>query len=229
VDIVSLSPGAAAAGATLADPLDIDYSEPEPESDEDCVTWARSSEDKSPLPPPSADEVVVPSPAEAPGGSRVVSTIHHKTLTRMEKDDSSSEMENDTRSVSIFINSELPSVVVSRLGMKPNARIFGDSMRKVLQFCSDDHERTLLQEAGDSFGFPIMEDELGEESAEEIMYQAQDLSMKSFLACRAAQWRCRSDLWSHQLFEKTSTTALNKEINVVKTLQAEKVSLSSSL
>lgn len=61
VDIVSLSPGAAAAGATLADPLDIDYSEPEPESDEDCVTWARSSEDKSPLPPPSADDVVVPS------------------------------------------------------------------------------------------------------------------------------------------------------------------------
>jgi hypothetical protein len=147
----------------------------------------------------------------------------------MEKDDSSSEMENDTRSVSIFINSELPSVVVSRFVMKPNARIFRDSMRKVLQFCSDDHERTLLQEAGDSFGFPIMEDELGEESAEEIMYQAQDLSMKSFLACRAAQWRCRSDLWSHQLFEKTSTTALNKEINVVKTLQAEKVSLSSSL
>jgi hypothetical protein len=36
----------------------------------------------------------------------------------------------------------------------------------------------LLQEAGDSFGFPIMEDALGKESAEEILYQAQDLSMK---------------------------------------------------
>jgi hypothetical protein len=56
--------------------------------------------------------------------------------------------------------------------MKLNARIFGDSMRKVLQFYSDVHERTLLQEACDSFGFPIMEDELSKESAEEILYQA---------------------------------------------------------
>lgn len=50
--------------------------------------------------------------------------------------------------------------------MKPNARIFGDSMRKVLQFYSDDRERTLLQEASDSFSFPIMEDELSKGSAE---------------------------------------------------------------
>jgi hypothetical protein len=48
--------------------------------------------------------------------------------------------------------------------------------------------------AGDSFGFPIMEDELGQESAKEILYQAQDMSMKSFLECRAAQRRCHADL-----------------------------------
>jgi hypothetical protein len=113
--------------------------------------------------------------------------------------------------------------------MKPSARIFGDSMCKVLQFCSDDRERTLLQEAGDSFGFPIMEDELMKESTEEILYQAQDLSMKCFLASRAAQRQCRADLRSWQLSEQTSAIALNKEIDVVKALQAEKISLSSSL
>jgi hypothetical protein len=147
----------------------------------------------------------------------------------VEQDGSLSETESNTRSGGVFVSSESPSVVARRLGMKPNARIFGDSMRKVLQFCSYDHEHTLLQEVGDSFGFPNMEDELGKESAKDILYQAQDLSMKSFLACRAAQRCCRSDLPFHQLSERTSTTTLNKEIDVVKTLQAEKVSLSSSL
>jgi hypothetical protein len=65
----------------------------------------------------------------------------------------------------------------------------------------------LLQEAGDSFGFPIMEDELAKENVEEILYQAQDLSMKSFLACRATQRRSRANLRSHQLSEKTSAIA----------------------
>jgi hypothetical protein len=55
----------------------------------------------------------------------------------------------------------------------------------VLQFCSDDRERTFLLVAGVSFGFPVMEDELGKESAKEILHQAQDLSMKSSLACWA--------------------------------------------
>jgi hypothetical protein len=84
-------------------------------------------------------------------------------------------------------------------------------MCKVLQFCNDDRERILLQEAGDSFGFPIMEDELSQESTEEILYQAQDLSMKSFLACHVAQRQCRVDLQSWQHSGKTSATALNRD------------------
>jgi hypothetical protein len=95
--------------------------------------------------------------------------------------------------------------------MKPSARIIGDSMRKVLQFCNHDREHILLQEAGDSFGFPIMEDELGQESTEEILYQAQDLSMKSYLACHVAQRQCRVDLQSWQHSGKTSATALNRD------------------
>jgi hypothetical protein len=142
-----------------------------------------------------------------------------------QNDSSSSETKND----GVFVSNESPSVVDHCLGMKPSALIFGDNMRKVLQFCNDDRECTLLQEAGDSFGFPIMEDELGQEYAEEIIYQAQDPSMKSFLACHAAQHRCHGDLRSRHLCEKSSSTALNKLIDVVKALQAEEVSLFSSL
>lgn len=160
----------------------------------------------------------------------VASAIHQKTLARVEpSDDSSSRTKSDTHSCGVSISNESPIVVSRRLGMKPNTCIFGDTMRKVLQFCSDDRERTLLQEASDSFDFPIMEDELGKESSEEILYQAHDLSMKSFLACHATQHRCRADLRSRQLPEKTSTTALNKDIDVVKALQTEKTSLSSLL
>jgi hypothetical protein len=54
------------------------------------------------------------------------------------------------------------------LGMSSNACIFGGSMRKVLQLSSNDSERILLQEVGDSFGFPIMEEELSKESAEKF-------------------------------------------------------------
>jgi hypothetical protein len=172
VDITSLSPGTAV-GATLADSLDISYSDPEPESDEDCAPRARPVKDNSLVPPSLVVEDVVPSATDIPGGSKVVSAIHQKTLARVEqRDDSLLETESDTRSGGVFVSSESPSVVAWRLGMKLNARIFGDSMRKVLQFYSDVHERTLLQEAGDSFGFPIMEDELSKESAEEILYQA---------------------------------------------------------
>ena len=44
----------------------------------------------------------------------------------------------------------------------------------------------MLKEAEDSFCFPIMEEELGQESVEDILNHAKDLSMKSFIACHAA-------------------------------------------
>jgi hypothetical protein len=128
VDVTFLSPSGVV-GATLADPLDIDYSEPEHESDEDCAAQSRSSKDKTPVPPPLAVKIVVSSPAEAPSGRKVVSATHHKTLTRVEHNDgSSSETESDTWSGGVFVSNLSPSVVAQRLGMKPSARIFGDSM-----------------------------------------------------------------------------------------------------
>jgi hypothetical protein len=124
---------------------------------------------------------------------------------------------------------EQPSVVAKRLGLPTMTRLFGDRKRKMLQFSSDDRERELLKEAEDSFCFPIMEEELTNESVDEILTHAQDLSMKSFIACRAAQRRCRRDLRSHQLAEQTTASALEKEIAVVKQLQDQKEVLARSI
>jgi hypothetical protein len=188
-DIASLYPGPSA-GAMLADPLNISYSKPKLKNDEDCALHTRSVKDMSPIPQPQTIEALLPSAGDFTSSSEVISAIHQRFLARTaQSDGSSSDTESDTHSGGVFVNSESPSVVAKRLGRKPNSRIFGDSMCKVLQFYSDDCEHTLLQEAGDSFGFPIIEDELGKESAEDILYHAQDSSMKSFLACRAAQHR----------------------------------------
>jgi hypothetical protein len=56
VYITSLSPGVTAS-ATLADPLDISYSELEPESDKDCAPQVKPTMEKSLIPPPSTAEV----------------------------------------------------------------------------------------------------------------------------------------------------------------------------
>jgi hypothetical protein len=132
-------------------------------------------------------------------------------------------------SCGVFISSESPSVVACCLSMSSTIHVFGDHKRKVLQFCSDDRECVLLKEVGDNFGFPIMEDELSKESAKDILSHAQDLSMKSFFACRAAQRHCRDNLHANQLSKKTFAGALSKEIKVVKTPQTQKVSLAHSL
>jgi hypothetical protein len=109
VDIESLSPGTTAS-ATLADPLDI--SDHVPKSDEDCTPRAKFVKDKSLISPPSVVEDVVPSTTDVPSGSKVISTIHQKTLARVEQSDgSSSETESDTRSGGVFVSNESPSVV----------------------------------------------------------------------------------------------------------------------
>jgi hypothetical protein len=75
----------------------------------------------------------VPSPTEVPGGSKVVSATHHKTLAHVEQGiDSSSETTSDTRSGGVFVSNESPIVVARRVGLKPSAHIFGDFVCKVL-------------------------------------------------------------------------------------------------
>jgi hypothetical protein len=71
VDVTSLSPNVVV-GATLVDPLNIDYNDIEPESDEDCAPHGRSLKDKTPIPTPSVVETVVPSAIEVPSSSKVV-------------------------------------------------------------------------------------------------------------------------------------------------------------
>jgi hypothetical protein len=67
VDVTTLSPNAVV-GATLSDPLNINYNNIEPESDKDCAPRGRSSKDKALVPTPSVVETVVLSDIEVPNG-----------------------------------------------------------------------------------------------------------------------------------------------------------------
>lgn len=78
-------------------------------------------------------------------------------------------------------------MAATRLVLAEGTRLFGGNKCKLLKFSSGSRERNLLQKAQDSFSFPIMEEDLGEDSAEDILTHAQDLLMKGFVACRIAQ------------------------------------------
>ena len=60
----------------------------------------------------------------------------------------------------------------------------GDSIVKSLRFESRDRERTLLAEVGESFCFPLMEKEMVETRLKNMLENAEDLSLKAFVAMR---------------------------------------------
>ena len=127
------------------------------------------------------------------------------------------------------MSTERPSIVARRLGLPTTTRLFGDRKQKLIQFARDDHERETLKEAEDSFCFPIMEEELGQENTEDILDHAKDLSMKSFLACRVAQRRCLEDQCRSRISVQASNSTLKKEIKVGKELQEQKSVLARSI
>lgn len=142
---------------------------------------------------------------------------------------SDSETESDDPSSDLFMSSELPIAAAERLDLAKGTLLFGGNQRKLLKFSSGHRERDVLQKAQDSFSFPIMEEDLCEDRIEDILSQAQDLSMKAFVACRVAQRRVREDLRKGDLSQKSSESALAKEIEVVKKLQLEKENLTAAL
>ena len=65
--------------------------------------------------------------------------------------------------------------------------LFGSNRKGILGFSSGNHERKLLEKVGDSFSFPIMEEDLGKEGLDKVLTLTKDLSLKSFVACRVAE------------------------------------------
>ncbi|PVH62313.1 hypothetical protein PAHAL_3G264000 [Panicum hallii] len=220
IDVTSTSPlRGSSMEATLAKPFAVEYNDFETESDEEPAAPKVTAKAKSPEAPATLTTLVAAALATSSPRREAADFVQAGHEDRLS---SSSETDSDRPSGGVFVSMEQPSVVAKRLGLPTMTRLFGDRKRKMLQFSSDDRERELLKEAEDSFCFPIMEEELTNESVDEILTHAQDLSMKSFIACRAAQRRCRRDLRSHQLAEQTTASALEKEIAVVKQLQDQK-------
>ncbi|PUZ65799.1 hypothetical protein GQ55_3G253900 [Panicum hallii var. hallii] len=227
IDVTSTSPlRGSSMEATLAKPFAVEYNDFEAESDEEPAAPKVTAKAKSPEAPATLTTLVAAALATSSPRREAADFVQAGHEDRLS---SSSETDSDRPSGGVFVSMEQPSVVAKRLGLPTMTRLFGDRKRKMLQFSSDDRERELLKEAEDSFCFPIMEEELTNESVDEILTHAQDLSMKSFIACRAAQRRCRRDLRSHQLAEQTTASALEKEIAVVKQLQDQKEVLARSI
>jgi hypothetical protein len=227
IDVTSTSPlRGSSMEATLAKPFAVEYNDFETESDEEPAAPKVTAKAKSPEAPATLTTLVAAALATSSPRREAADFVQAGHEDRLS---SSSETDSDRPSGGVFVSMEQPSVVAKRLGLPTMTRLFGDRKRKMLQFSSDDRERELLKEAEDSFCFPIMEEELTNESVDEILTHAQDLSMKSFIACRAAQRRCRRDLRSHQLAEQTTASALEKEIAVVKQLQDQKEVLARSI
>lgn len=228
-----LIPAEAAVG-TASKPFEIQYSDDEPP--------LHRSRDRSPPPEPRAPAPeVVPGqlalvPHEEEASAEQVATAGIVTLAGRSTQDisehdqgSDSETESDDPSSALFMSAEPPTAVANRLDLAEGTLLFGGTQRKVLHFSSGHRVRSDLQKAQDSFSFLIMEEDLGQESAEEILTHAQDLSMKAFVACHVAQRRVREDLRQSELSKQSSESALSKEIKVVKKLQFEKETLATAL
>ena len=72
------------------------------------------------------------------------------------------------------------------MGAKPTAVRLDGNVVKSLRFKSQDRERTLLAAAGESFCFPLMEKDLMDTGLKNMLENAQDLSLKTFVASRCA-------------------------------------------
>lgn len=220
---------------TASKPFSLAYSDDEPESDEEPLkrrhrvapqlktteagTQPDSTAPKPSSPPKSTDLVTLPSSSCEPA----------EVAKPPSPDDQQSSSDRDTSRTKddegYFVGNVDPDEAARRLDLPEGTLLFGGKFHRVLNFASGPRERALLQKASDTFSFPVMEDELGEESGEDIITHAQDLSLKAFVACRNAKRRMAKDIHILRLSARALESALKKEMKVVKTLHSEKVSL----
>lgn len=92
---------------------------------------------------------------------------------------------------------------------------------KFLRFESRDREHTLLAEAGESFCFSLMEKDLMETGLKNMLENAQDLSLKAFVAARCT---------ARQLATESSSRSAVSDLEAkVAALEQEKTALQQCL
>jgi hypothetical protein len=176
------------------------------------------------------DQIEVDSPRRSPA-ARETDMLGHDTKAPSQHDTSSSGSRNggnggdnsssSSDSSSYFVRNADPEAVATELGAKPTAVRLGDNIVKSLRFESRDHERTLLAEAGESFCFPLMEKDLMDTGLKNILENAQDLSLKAFVAAR---WAAR------QLEAKSSSKSTVADLEAkVAVLEQEEAALHQRL
>ncbi|RLN28310.1 uncharacterized protein C2845_PM05G15310 [Panicum miliaceum] len=166
-------------GGGVKDPLTLDLSDLEAESDEaqakkiviyEVVTPSiqlREGIDLSPSGRSSGSENPRDKAVAEPRGS------------------ADSEGSEDSDSGGVFVSTEDPTVVAAELNVS-GAHLVGGRAIGSLRFESGKRERRLLSEAGGSFCFPLMEKELMKSGVASMLRCAKDLSLKAFVAARCA-------------------------------------------
>ncbi|OEL34814.1 hypothetical protein BAE44_0004168, partial [Dichanthelium oligosanthes] len=155
-------------------PFVIEYSDLEPESDEEEDVNATAVSVGKAIVPHDADVDLSP---RRPTGE----DLHpNPDAPRASADDVSStenigtQSESSLSSSAYFVSDRKPDGVAASLGVGPKANLFGGQVCG-LQFQSSNRERQMLEEAGSSFFFPIMEAELEAAGIEEALQNSCDL------------------------------------------------------
>ena len=160
----------------------------------------------------------VPPAAQPPSGAAAVSG-----------DEDEDSKDNSPFCNSYFVSSEAPERVAHHLKLKDDTLLFGGHKKGVLGFASQGTKRKFLSKVGECFSLPIMEEQLGKEGLDNALNAVKDLSLKAFIACRVVESGLATERKDFDLKTQTTNRALEKEVEVVKTLHQEKVSLAEQL
>lgn len=103
-----------------------------------------------------------------------------------------------------FVATGDPAETTAHLGCPGNAKLIGGNAKGVLQFQSGGHEHEFLEEAGRSFCFPFMEEELCQTGTKSILKNVEDLALKTFIAARCTSRTFHQDVENLHHFVKSS-------------------------
>lgn len=167
-------PTAFAAAAPI-DPFDIPYSDAEDNDDDvevGAVTKPREIGVSEVLSLPAGSKATTTktgsSTSASSGGSSGGRTASHGYARQIEKAAKGTKVEG-SESSGYRVMCQDPSEAAKCLGFPETSRVIGGKVVGGLKFRSGGHERKFLEEAGQSFYFPLMEEELSGARTEEIL------------------------------------------------------------
>lgn len=109
------------------------------------------------------------------------------SLAKTSRGDGTAEgSDSASKSESYFVSQEDQTTVAAELGVS-GAKLIGGRFVSGLHFESSDRECGFVSEAGETFYFPLIEKELMKTGVANMLWCAQDLSLKAMIATRCAE------------------------------------------